>query len=131
MKFTVDRLALVKVLNLAQKKAPGVKRRDKLVRLTASAARVFIEANHCAASVEALVVTEGACSAQHDLFLKLLQSYAPKTHLLIEVNEGSLRMGTTTLSVTDFSTKTTVPWSYTTFEPATLAQQLFRSQDPI
>ena len=44
MKFTIDRRALVKMLELIGKKTPTQKRRDKQVRLFAFAARVFVEA---------------------------------------------------------------------------------------
>jgi hypothetical protein len=45
MKFTVGRKAPVKMLQCVGKKAPSQKRREKQVRLSACAARVFVEAN--------------------------------------------------------------------------------------
>lgn len=116
MKFSVDRLALVKMLRLAQKRAPGARNRDRLVRLSVCPAKVFIEANEVAAGVEALVLEEGTCSLPHDVFLRLLQSYHPKPQITIETNARALRMGTTTLeAVVSYSPESTPPMSYRVF----------------
>lgn len=51
MHFTVDRKRLVKMLEHVRRKLPGVKKKDKNVRIYACSARVFVEANGVLADV--------------------------------------------------------------------------------
>jgi hypothetical protein len=131
MRFSVDRLALVKMLKLVQRKAPGAKKRDKLVRLSACPAKVFIEANEAAAGVEALVLEEGTCALPHDILLRLLQSYHPKPQITIEIDARALRMGTTTLNaVVDYSPQSVPPMSYQIFPVTDLGVTGRKPQPP-
>ncbi len=109
MRFTVERAALVKMLELVGKKMPGQKRRDKSVRLSACAARVFVEGNQTTGGVEAIVLEEGACTLAHDVFAKLLKSYVPKVNLTFEANENVIRFGSTSLPLSGFSRVVTPP----------------------
>jgi hypothetical protein len=81
MKFTVDRKALVKMLQCVGKKHPTQTRRDKQVRLSACAARVFVETNQTTAGTEALVFEDGTCFLQQDIFLKVLKTYKTKPNV--------------------------------------------------
>jgi hypothetical protein len=115
MKFTVDRAALVKMLQSVAKKAPAQKRRDKNVRLSACAARVFVEANQTTAGVEALVFVDGTCFLHLDVFLKLLKTYAPKPNITIEADRNAIKFFSTTLSLTGYSRTVTPPGKFHVF----------------
>ena len=112
MKFTVERAALVKMLKLTGGKSPSQKRRDRLVRLSACAARVFVEANEMTGGVEALVLEDGTCLLGHDVFLKVLRTYAPKVHISIRVDESTLKLGSTTLPISGYSRTVTPPGKF-------------------
>ena len=62
MRFTIDREALVKMVQHLAGRAQGSKRSDPSLVLTAAGAMVFVEANETTAGVEALVMQEGTCS---------------------------------------------------------------------
>ena len=108
MKFTVERKALVKMLQCVGKKHPTQTRRDKQVRLYACAARVFVDANHTTAGTEALVFEDGTCFLQQSVFLKVLKTYTTKPNVTIEAGGSSLKFFSTTLPITDFS-RTAIP----------------------
>lgn len=112
MKFTVERAALVKMLELVGKKMPGQKRRDKTVRLSACAARVFVEGNDSTAGVEAMVLEDGTCVLPHDLFAKLLKSYTPRANLIFEATETAIRFGSTSLPISGYSRAVTPPGKF-------------------
>ena len=78
MKFTIERLVLVRMLKAVARRAPLRGRPEKMVRLSACGARVFVEANRKAAGTEALVLAEGACLLHRDYILYLL--IAPRRH---------------------------------------------------
>ena len=62
MKFTIEQQALATMLKQVSKKMPHAKKSDPTLRLSACAARVFVEANDTVAGVEALVFEDGvAC----------------------------------------------------------------------
>ena len=86
MKFTIERRALVRMLELIGPKAPSKMLRDREVRLSACAARVFVEANESVGGTEALVLEDGTCLLDFKLFLKLLKSHSKKKVLYVEVN---------------------------------------------
>ena len=109
MKFTIERTALIKLLELVAKKMPGQKRRDKTVRLSACAARVFVEGNQTTAGIEAIVLEDGGCTVAHDVFAKLLKSYAPKANLTFEADGKAIRFGSTSLPISSFSKVVTPP----------------------
>jgi hypothetical protein len=122
MKFSVDRLAVVKMLKLARKAAPGGWARGAMVRVSACPARVFFETNQSTVGIEALVLEEGACSVPLGLLLKLLQSYHPQLQITIEADAVSLRMGTTTLkAISEYSPRAVAPLSYQVFPVTDLA----------
>jgi len=118
MKFTIELPTLVKMLQCVGKKAPAQKRRDKQVRLFACAARVFVEANQTTAGLEALMFREGTCMLNHDVFLKLLQTYATKPDITIEADQHALKFFSTTMPLSDYSATVTPPAKFQVF-PAT------------
>ena len=62
MKFTVERMALQRMVEQL-KIGRGVKgQSQRMMRLSACAARVFVEANGVGAGIEALVLENGACN---------------------------------------------------------------------
>ncbi len=103
MHFTVDRKRLVKMLEAVRRKLPGVKKKDKNVRIYACAARVFVEANGVTAGEEALVFRDGGCHQPLEQFLMLLKSYSPKENVTIEADERVLRLFTSTVNVSDYT----------------------------
>ncbi len=106
---------MVKMLELVGKKMPAKKRRDMMVRLSACAARVFVEANETTAGIEALVFEDGTCTLAHDVFLKLLKSYKPKANITIEANDRIIRFFSTELPVTNFSASVSPPGRFQVF----------------
>ena len=117
MKFTIERKALVKMLQCVGKKHPTQTRRDKQVRLSACAARVFVEANQTTGGTEALVFEDGTCFLQQNIFLKVLRTYKTKPNVTIEADGRTLRFFSTTLPVTDYSPAATPPGKFQTFSP--------------
>ena len=115
MKFTVERAALVKMLELVGKPAVARKWRDKQVRLSACAARVFVEANDSTGGVEALVFQDGTCTLPHAVFLKILKTYAPKPNITVEADERVIRFFSTTLPVSGYSPAVTPPGKFQVF----------------
>lgn len=109
MHFTVERKRLVKMLEVARRKWPGQKKKDKQVFLYACAARVFIEANMVTAGEEALVFRDGGCWQPLETFLALIKSYSNKEHITIEADEKSLRVGSSTLNVLGYMTDVRPP----------------------
>ena len=130
MKFTVERAALVKMLKLTGGKSPSQKRKDRLVRLSACAARVFVEANEMTGGVEALVLEDGTCLLPHGMFLKVLQTYASKAHLSIRVDARTLKLGSTTLPVSGYSRTVTPPGDFQVFEVSDLSVLLPDAPSP-
>ena len=98
MHFTIDRKRLVKMLEHVRRKLPGVKKKDKDVRIYACSARVFVEANGVTAGEEALVFRDGGCTQPMERFLMLLKSYSPKENVTIEADERALKLFNSTLN---------------------------------
>jgi hypothetical protein len=115
MKFTIERAPLVKVLEVIGRKAPSKKWRDKQVRLSACAPRVFVEANESTGGIEALVFEDGACFLEHKTFLKLLKMHSPKKNIIVEVDERKITFASTTLSVSGYSRTVTPPGKFQVF----------------
>ena len=115
MKFTVERRALIKMLELIGRKAPSKKWRDKEVRLSACDARVFVEANESIGGVEALVFADGTCLLNYKIFLKLLKMHPKKKNLIVEIDERRITFATTTLPITQFSRTVTSPGKFKVF----------------
>ena len=122
MKFTVERAVPVKMLELVGKKTPTQKRRDKSVRLSACAARVFVEANDSTAGIEALVLEDGTCLLPYDHFLKLLKSHAPRINISMEANETAIRFATTALPVTEYSSAVKPPGQFQRFTASDVSE---------
>jgi hypothetical protein len=112
MKFTIERRTLVRMLELIGPKVPSKNRRDKEVRLSVCAARVFVEANESAGGTEALVLEDGTCLVDYKLFLRLLKSHTKKKTLYVEVDEKRIKFVTTSLPVTEFSHSVTPPGEF-------------------
>lgn len=106
---------MIKMLKLVGKKMPGTRRRDSDVRLSACAARVFVEANGSTAGIEALVFGEGTCVVPHETFVELLKSYAPKPNITIEANERAMKFFSTTLPVNGYSHTVKPPGKFQVF----------------
>jgi hypothetical protein len=115
MKFTIERAALVKMLEVIGRKAPSKKRRDKEMRLSACAPRVFVEANESTGGVEALVFEDGTCLLSHKTFLKLLKMHFPQKNILVEADEHKITFATTTLPVSGYSRTVTPPGKFKVF----------------
>jgi Domain of unknown function (DUF6883) len=115
MKFTVDRAALVKMLEVIGRKAPSKKWRDKDVRLSACGARVFVEANESTGGIEALVFEDGTCLLEHRIFLKLLKTHFPKKNIHVEADERKILFATTTLPVSGYSRSVIPPGEFKVF----------------
>jgi hypothetical protein len=115
MKFTVDRAALVRMLEVIARKAPSKKWRDKEVRLSACAPRVFVEANESAGGIEALVLEDGTCLLEHKVFLDLLKSHFPKKNIIIAADERKITFATTTIRTSGFSRIVTAPGKFRDF----------------
>src|SRR5258706_244015 len=115
MKFTIERAALVKVLEVIGRKAPSKKWREKEVRLLACAPRVFVEANESAGGIEALVLEDGTCFLEHKIFLKLLKTHFPKKNITVEGDEHKITFATTTLPVSGYSRTFTPPAKFKVF----------------
>ena len=118
MKFTIERVALVKMLEVIGRKAPSKKWRDKEVRLSAYAPRVFAEANESIGGIEALVLEDGTCFLEHKSLLKLLKSYFPKKNITIEVNERVIQLENSTRAVRGYSRTFTPPGKFHVFQVA-------------
>ena len=103
MHFTVERMALVKMIQLLAGKASGRQRADTHLRLTAAGPRVFVEANQVTCGVEALVLREGTCRIKRGLLLRVLQTYHLRAHMTMDAEGAVLKFGTTTLPVEGYS----------------------------
>ena len=115
MKSTVERLALHRMVEQL-KIERGVKGpRQRMMRLSACAARVFVEANGVAAGIEALVLEDGACNVPRMKFLKVLRTFAPKQNLTLSANENGLRIEGFVMKATCFSPTAAAPGEFQIF----------------
>lgn len=115
MKFTVERVTLERMV--AQLKVErGVKGpRQRMLRLSACAARVFVEANGVTAGVEALVFEDGACNVPRMKFLKILRTFAPKPNITLSADENGLRIEGFVMKATCFSPTAAAPGEFQIF----------------
>lgn len=83
MRFTIERLALVKMVEQLKGERGGArpKRAEEELLLAVCGAMVFVEANGVTAGCEALVMEEGSCALPRVRFLAVLRSFAPKRNL--------------------------------------------------
>ena len=103
MHFTIEHERLLQMVSHVRAKLPGTKRKSRTVRLYACAARVFVESNGVTAGEESLVLADGGCTLLLEQFFAILKSYKNKLNVTIQADEKSLRLFTTTLSVTGYT----------------------------
>lgn len=115
MKFTITQQDLLNMLKQVSKKQPWAKRHDKVLRLSACAARVFVEANETVAGIEALVLQDGACTLDRTMFTDLVKTYAGRTNLTIEANERFLQIANTRINIQNFSPTASPPAKFQVF----------------
>ena len=115
MKFTIERMRLVRMIELLEGKARGRARRIQFLRLTACAPRVFVEANEVTAGLEALVLADGICHVRRLPFLNVLKTYAGRENITIEANEQWLRIVNSSLAVRDFQREAIAPGVFQEF----------------
>lgn len=115
MKFTVERVTLERMV--AQLKVErGMKGpRQRMLRLSACAARVFVEANGVTAGIEALVLEDGACNVPRMKFLKVLRTFAPKPNITLSADENGLRIEGFVMKATCFSPTAAAPGEFQVF----------------
>ena len=97
------------MLKQVSKKQPWVKRPDPVLRLSACAARVFLESNETVAGIEALVLVDGTCTLDRANFTFIVKTYAKKTNLMIEANERFLQIANTRVNIQSYSARATPP----------------------
>ena len=127
MKFTLERRALIKMLEVIGRKTPSKKWRDIEVRLFACDSRVFVEANESTGGVEAVVVADGTCMVNYKIFLEILKMHPEKKILMIEADERRISFATTTLPISQFSKTVISPGKVQVF-PATSEISLGRME---
>jgi hypothetical protein len=115
MKFTVERVALQRMVEQL-KIERGVKgQSQRMMRLSACAARVFVEANGVAAGIEALVLEDGACNVPRMKFLKVLRTFHPKQNVTLSADAAGLRIEGFTMKATCFSPVADAPGEFQVF----------------
>lgn len=97
------------MLKQVREKRPGKKKIARPVRLYACAARVFVETDSVTAGEEALVFTDGGCMLLLEQFIAILETYAGKANVTIQVDEKSLRMFSTALPVSNYTNNVKPP----------------------
>ena len=90
MKFTIERRALIRMVEQMRGKMPGRRRGDVPLKLWACAARVFVTSGGEVAGYEALVFEDGECVVPGRRFSRILKTYKGKKNLTIEVDEKAL-----------------------------------------
>jgi len=115
MKFTVEYRVLMKMLELVGKCMPGQKRADKSVKLSACAARVFVEANGTTGGVEVLLFADGECVLPRKKFVAILKTYRGRKNLTMEASAGGLRIDGFTMPVESFRPHATPPAKFQVF----------------
>jgi len=107
-----DRIALERKVGQL-KIERGVKElRQRTMRLSACAARVFVEANGVLAGIKALVLEDGACNVPRMKFLKVLRTFHPKQNVTNAANANVLRIEGFVMKVTCFSPTATAPGKF-------------------
>jgi hypothetical protein len=115
MKFTVERVALERMVEHLKPERSVKGPRQRMMRLSACAARVFVEANGVAAGIEALVLADGACNVPRMKFLKVLRTFAPKQNLTLSADASGLRIEGFLMKATCFSPVATAPGEFQIF----------------
>ncbi|NBV25239.1 MAG: hypothetical protein EBS05_25400, partial [Proteobacteria bacterium] len=118
MRFTVERMALVKMIEHLKPIRGAGKKRENDVLLTVCGPMVFVEANSVTGGCEALVMEEGTCRLMREGFLAVLKSFAPKKNLRF-VSEGDwLRVERFEVRMRDYSPHAVAPEGYKPFPVA-------------
>jgi hypothetical protein len=115
MKFTTDRITLIKML---EQVGPAVGQRttaSSLVRVMACEARVFVIANGITAAIEALVLRDGSCMLDRRRFLAVLKTYASKQQMTFDLEDRVLRFGSTEIGVPVSNRTAKAPEKFRTF----------------
>ena len=112
MHFTIEHKRLLQMLTQMREKRPGKKRKSRTVRLYACAARVFVETNGITAGEESLVLADGGCTLFMKQFIAILKTCADKPNVTIQADEKSLRLFTTTLPVSGYTSEVKPPANF-------------------
>ena len=89
--------------------------RQRMMRISACAARVFVEANGVVAGIEALVLEDGACNVPRMKFLEVLRTFHPKQNITLAADAGGLRIESFSMKVTSFSSVAAAPGQFQVF----------------
>jgi len=118
MKFTIERLALIKMIEEVPVKLPAQRRREVYLKLWACAARVFVldvkklrkfkKPNFWAVQ-ETLVLEDGECVVSGTMLLRVLKFSTEMKLCMVEADENGLRLGRYLLAVKDYSPTTSPP----------------------
>jgi len=94
----------------------GVKgQQQRMMRLSACVARVFVEANGVAAGIETLVLEDGACNVPRTRFLKIQRTSHPKLNVTIAADADGLRIEGFVTKARRFSPLATAPGEFQIF----------------
>ena len=115
MKFTVERVALERMVEQLKTERGVRGPRQRMMRLSACAARVFVEANGVAAGIEAPVLEDGTCNVPRMKFLKVLRTFHPKQNLMLSADASGLRIECFLMKATCFSPVATAPGEFQIF----------------
>lgn len=129
MKFTIEHSVFEQMVRQVGQKLPNQRRADTSLRLSACAARVFVESNQTVAGTEALVLEEGGCTLPRVKFLRVLETYRSRQHLTVEADAHSLRIGGFSMPVASYSPQVQAPGDFQVF-PVTDLNVLTPAQGP-
>ncbi len=109
MKFTIARAELESLLKAAGITRP--KTPDKF-KLSACAARVFVELKGDVAGLESLVLSDGAVTVPAKKFIALLQTYKGTRHLTFEGGPSGLKVQNFTMPILAWNPRPSPPASF-------------------
>ena len=115
MKFTVERIALQRMIEQLKFERGVAGAQQRMLRLSACAARVFVEANNVTAGIEALVMEDGACNVPRMKFLKVLRTFAHKPNITLAADASGLRIEGFVMKATHFSPVAVAPGEFQVF----------------
>ena len=115
MKFTVERVALERMVEQLKFDRCTTGPHQRMMRLSACAPRVFVEANGVAAGIEALVLEDGGCNVPRMKLLKVLRTFHPKQNITLAADASGLRVAGFVMKATHFSSVATAPGEFQEF----------------
>ena len=115
MKFIVERIALQRMIEQLKFERGVAGAQQRMLRLSACAARVFVEANHVTAGIEALVLEDGACNVPRMKFLKVLRTFTHKPNITLAADASGLRIEGFVMKATHFSPVAIAPREFQVF----------------